>query len=597
MTLTEPHPALERTDPIHASFEIGPEAFLLDGKPFTIIAGAMHYFRVHPDDWEDRIEKARLMGLNTIETYVAWNQHAPTEDVFDTTGQLDLHRYLGLIHAAGMRAIVRPGPFICAEWDNGGLPAWLFKDPNVGIRRNEPRYLAAVERYFDHVLPILAQAQIGQGGPVIAVQIENEFGAFGHDPEYLRHLVRLTRQHGINVPLLTVDQPTDLAAGSLPELHRTASFGSRAAERLAVLREHQPTGPLMCGEFWNGWFDRWGAHHHTTSPESSAEELDTLLSMGASVNIYMFHGGTNAGFTNGANDKGIYEPTVTSYDYDAPLDEAGDPTDKYHAFREVIAKWAHVPDELPQRRKPRPSGTIEMQPTESLFSYSDRTSAWERYEELPTADDIGHYRGYLRYRTALPSGPEALLTVTEVRDRARVIADGDCIGVLARELHDTSLVIPAETRCLELLVEDMGRVNYGPRLGEAKGLIGPILLNGRELTGWDVQPVRLDLVNEIPPATMSAQPVSLGPALHRSHFSLSKPHDLFLDLSLWGKGTAWVNGYHLGRFWRRGPQRTLYIPRPVTRNEDNELLILEEEPTGATEVRLVPAADLGHTEA
>ncbi|WP_458117235.1 glycoside hydrolase family 35 protein [Arthrobacter sp. D2-10] len=578
-----------------ATFEIGEESFLLNGEPFTIIAGAMHYFRVHPGDWEDRLEKARLMGLNTIETYIAWNQHAPSEQVFDTSGQLDLARYLELIHAAGMRAIVRPGPFICAEWDNGGLPAWLFKNPEVGIRRNEPRYLAAVEQYFACILPIVAQAQIGRGGPVIAMQIENEFGAFGYDPEYLRNLVRLTRQHGIDVPLLTVDQPTDLARGSLPDLHKTASFGSRAAERLAVLREHQPTGPLMCGEFWNGWFDNWGSHHHTTSPEASATELDVLLSHGASVNIYMFHGGTNAGFTNGANDKGVYKPTVTSYDYDAPLDEAGDPTAKYHAFRAVIAKWASVPDELPTPKKVRPSGVIEMKPAESLSSYADRTSTWERYEECPSADDIGHYRGYLRYRTTLPGGPEVLLTVTEVRDRARVIADGDCIGVLARELHDKTLVVPAGTRCLEFLVEDMGRVNYGPRLGEAKGLIGPILIDGRTITGWEIQPVRFDLMFDEPPATRES-PIPLGPTLQRGHFNLTHPHDLFLDFALWGKGTAWINGYHLGRFWRRGPQHTLYVPRPVTRGGDNELLLLEEQPTGATQVHMVPTANLGHTE-
>jgi beta-galactosidase len=596
MTLAGTHLARPRTDLKGSTFSIGEESFLLNGQPFTIIAGAMHYFRVHPDDWEDRIEKARLMGLNTIETYIAWNEHAPTQDAFGMEGRLDLARYLRLIEAAGMYAIVRPGPFICAEWDNGGLPAWLFRDPEVGIRRNEPRYLAAVERYFSQILPNVADAQIGNGGPVIAVQIENEYGAFGDDPVYLRHLVRMTREQGIEVPLLTVDQPTDLAAGSLPELHRTASFGSRAAERLSVLREHQPTGPLMCGEFWNGWFDRWGAHHHTTTPEASAAELNTLLSMGASVNIYMFHGGTNAGFTNGANDKGIYEPTVTSYDYDAPLDEAGDPTPKYYAFRDVIAQWAEVPDRVPAPKGGRPTAEIELTAITGLFSASDGVSGWSSHDHLPTADEIGQYRGYLRYRTILKPGPASLLTLEEVRDRARVFADGIDIGVLARELHNEALIIPAGTHTLEFLVEDMGRINYGYRLGETKGLIGPVRLDGRELTGWDVQPVRLDLLDKMLPAT-PAPSVPLGPALHRGSFDLADAHDLFLDLSDWGKGTAWINGYHLGRFWRRGPQRTLYVPGPVTRAGANELVILEEEPTGATRAQLVSSPKLGPTEA
>jgi beta-galactosidase len=596
MTLAGTHLARPRTDLKGSTFSIGEESFLLNGQPFTIIAGAMHYFRVHPDDWEDRIEKARLMGLNTIETYIAWNEHAPTQDAFGMEGRLDLARYLRLIEAAGMNALVRPGPFICAEWDNGGLPAWLFTDPEVGIRRNEPRYLAAVEQYFAQILPTVAEAQIGNGGPVIAVQVENEYGAFGEDPAYLRHLVRMTREQGIEVPLLTVDQPTDLAAGSLPELHRTASFGSRAAERLSVLREHQPTGPLMCGEFWNGWFDRWGAHHHTTTPEASAAELNTLLSMGASVNIYMFHGGTNAGFTNGANDKGIYEPTVTSYDYDAPLDEAGDPTPKYYAFRDVIAQWAEVPDRVPAPKGGRPTGDIELTAITGLFSASDGVSGWSSHDHVATADEVGQYRGYLRYRTTLEPGPAGLLTVGEVRDRARVFADNVDVGVLSRELHDTTLVIPAGTRVLEFLVEDMGRVNYGRRLGEAKGLIGPVRFNGRELEGWDVQPVRLDLLEQMLTAT-PAPAVPLGPALHRGHFTLDQAHDLFLDLSDWGKGTAWINGYHLGRFWRRGPQRTLYVPGPITRAAANELVILEEEPTGATRARLVASADLGMIEA
>ncbi|WP_211293437.1 beta-galactosidase, partial [Amycolatopsis pretoriensis] len=258
-------------------FAIGETDFLLDGQPFRILSGALHYFRVHPDLWADRIDKARRMGLNTIETYVPWNAHAPSPDTFDLTGGLDLGRFLELIAEAGMYAIVRPGPYICAEWDNGGLPAWLFRDPAVGVRRYEPRYLAAVREYLTRVYEVVVPHQVDRGGPVLLVQVENEYGAFGDDKQYLRALADHTRASGITVPLTTVDQPDMLEAGSLDGLHRTASFGSGARERLAILRAHQPTGPLMCSEFWNGWFDHWGAHHHTTPAADAAAELDALL--------------------------------------------------------------------------------------------------------------------------------------------------------------------------------------------------------------------------------------------------------------------------------------------------------------------------------
>jgi beta-galactosidase len=345
------------------TFEIGERDFLLDGRPFQVISGALHYFRVHPDQWADRIRAARLLGLNTIETYVAWNFHAPTPDEFDLTGRRDLGRFLDLVAAEGLHAIVRPGPYICAEWDGGGLPAWLFADGAAGVRRHDPAFLAAIGDYYAHVLPVVAQRQATRGGPVLMVQVENEYGAYPGVPDderaaYLRELVRLTREQGIDVPLFTSDQADDehLARGGLPELHKTANFGSRTTERLATLRRHQRTGPLMCTEFWNGWFDSWGQIHHVTAPEDTAAELDDLLAAGASVNLYMVHGGTNPGLTNGANDKGTYLPITTSYDYDAPLAEDGAPTAKFHALRAVIAKHAPVPDELPAEPAPARRG-------------------------------------------------------------------------------------------------------------------------------------------------------------------------------------------------------------------------------------------------
>ncbi|WP_245977225.1 glycoside hydrolase family 35 protein [Cryobacterium soli] len=487
------------TPPTPGAFAIGDTDFLLNGEPFRILAGAIHYFRVHPDHWADRIHKAKLMGLNTIETYVAWNAHSPVRGTFDTVGQLDLARFLDLIAAEGMYAIVRPGPFICAEWDNGGLPGWLFADPAVGVRRNEPLYMTAVAEYFDRLLPIVASRQIDRGGPVILVQIENEYGAYGDDKDYLRALVELNRAGGITVPLTTIDQPTDqmLDDGSLPELHKTGSFGSRATERLAVLRRHQPTGPLMCAEFWNGWFDHWGAHHHTTSAEDSARELDDLLATGASVSLYMFTGGTNFGFTNGANDKGVFQPTVTSYDYDAPLSESGEVTAKYLAFREVLTRYAPVAADaalppLPEPANPAPAFDVVLDESVSLWDalpeLADTSAAWAA--ELPSMDALGQYTGFALYRSRLTPGAR-VLSFGEVRDRAQVFVDGTAVGVLQRDHHDRSLSLPPGDR-LDLLVEDQGRVNYGPRIGEDKGLIGPATLDRVDLAHWQVLPLDVD---------------------------------------------------------------------------------------------------------
>ena len=589
--------------PATRSFAIGDEHFLLDGEPFRVLAGALHYFRVHPDLWADRIHKARLMGLNTIETYVPWNEHSPSRGTFDTAAGLDLGRFLDLVAAEGMFAIVRPGPYICAEWDNGGLPGWLFTDPDVGVRRNEPLYMAAIAEYFDALLPIVAERQIDHGGPVILVQVENEYGAYGDDKDYLAALVELNRAGGITVPLTTIDQPTDqmLADGGLPGLHKTASFGSRATERLATLRRHQPTGPLMCAEFWNGWFDFWGAHHHTTGAAEAAAELDELLATGASVSLYMFHGGTNFGFTNGANDKGVYQPTVTSYDYDAPLTESGDPGEKFWAFRDVIAKYAPVPDEVPAAFSAAPAFEVALDRSislsDALASPSSSLGSWAGYDHLPTLDEIAHFRGFALYRTTLETG--GVLSFAEVRDRAQVFLDGAAVGVLSRDRHDTALVVP-HAGVLEILVEDQGRVNYGPRIGEDKGLIGPALLNGAPLDSWEVLPLAVDALPAEAtdldgPREASGRPV-VGPAFAGGSFEIDEPADLFLSTAGWGKGNAFVNGFNLGRYWSAGPGETLYVPGPLLRPGRNSVVVFETLAIADPVARFVAAPELGHTE-
>nr|WP_201469206.1 beta-galactosidase family protein [Microbacterium hydrocarbonoxydans] len=577
------------------SFSIGESDFLRDGRPHRVISGAIHYFRVHPDQWQDRIRKARLMGLNTIETYVAWNAHEPRRGEWDATGANDLGRFLDLIEEEGMDAIVRPGPYICAEWHNGGLPNWLTAGDRP-LRSSDPAFLDDVSDYLRRVYEIVAPRQIDRGGRVVLVQIENEYGAYGSDKAYLEALVSLTRDAGITVPLTTVDQPTDrmLADGSLPTLHKTGSFGSRSAERLATLREHQPSGPLMCSEFWDGWFDWWGGVHHTTDVAAAAADLDELLATGASVNIYMFHGGTNFGLTNGANHKGRYLPIVTSYDYDAPLDEAGDPTAKFFAFRDVIAKYSPVPDELPSPAAPAPVFSV---PLNAAGAWTDADASPAASAEPLSFDELEHLSALVRYDVDLPEGRGGQLVLDEVRDLAWVSVDGQPVGTLSRTRHDRALRIPAG-QTLSILVEEGGRVNYDHRLGEQKGLIGAPVLDGAALTGWHSTPLDVaEIAAEIRSrATDPSAEITTAPSAWVAEFTLDSPADLFLDTDSWGKGYAFVNGFFLGRYWRNGPQRTLFVPAPATHAGANTLVVLELEQLLTPTADFVSALALGDTE-
>ncbi|HLS62959.1 MAG TPA: beta-galactosidase family protein [Ruania sp.] len=586
------------------TFDIGPEHFLLDGRPHQIISGAMHYFRIHPDQWADRIATAKAMGLNTIETYVAWNFHSPVRGEFRTDGMADLGRYLQLVQEAGMHAIVRPGPFICAEWDNGGIPAWLLADPDVRMRRSEPRYLAAVREYFEALLPIIAPLQVDRGGPVLMLQVENEYGAYGDDAAYLRTLVDLFRSGDITVPLFTCDQASEamLTRGGLPELHKTATFGSRSLERLAVLRRHQPTGPLMCMEYWNGWFDAWGEDHHVTDPAGTAADLAELLASGASVNIYMAHGGTNFGLTNGANHKGSYRPTITSYDYDAPIAEDGTGTAKLDALQAVLRTHRGLEAQPVARRHPAPELRVD-QPTAvvPLWALVEELTDWQQHQHPPTHEQLGAMSGFTLYRTVADLSDGAVLTVEEVRDRAQVFCDRAPVGVLDRSEHARALVLPPASphALVEILVEDQGRVNYGPRIGEAKGLVGPVLLGGTPLTDWQATPLPIEdwaqrLRAGEPPAAARPRggaPAAAGlpgPALVVWDVPRSEPADLFLDTVGWGKGLAWFNGWNLGRYWGKGPQQTLYVPAPVTGTGTDRLVALELLATTDAAARFVP---------
>ena len=582
-----------------AVLDITEDGFALDGRPFRIVSGGLHYFRVHPAQWADRLRKARLMGLNTIDTYVPWNLHEPRPASFTFDGILDLGAFLDQAAAEGLHILLRPGPYICGEWEGGGLPSWLLAEPGMELRSTEAGFLAAVARSPDALLPIVLPRMGTRGGTILAVQVENEYGAYGTDTAYMKRLSEALVSRGIDVPLFTSDQPGDLAAGSLPGVLSTANFGGKVATSLAALRAQQPTGPLMCAEFWNGWFDHWGGIHSVRSADDAGAALDEILAAGASVNFYMFHGGTNFGFTNGANDKGTYRATVTSYDYDSPLDEAGDVTEKYRRFRSVIGKYETVPEEEPPAPGPKlPPVSVELTSRAPLFENVDVLGAVRGSASPLTMEELGQAFGFVLYEADLPAAGPAALGFEQIADRAQVFVDDSPVGVLERERHEHVLTfsVPRAGARLRVLVENLGRVNYGAKLADRKGLIGAVTLDGAPLTGWTSRPVPLASADLAELRFGAAEGAVVGPVFHRGVFTVDEPMDTFLHLDGWTKGVAWINGFNLGRYWSRGPQGSLYVPGPVLRPGENELVVFELHGTRASVAELRPVPELGPTE-
>ncbi|MFG2494704.1 beta-galactosidase [Streptomyces caniferus] len=578
-------------------FEVGERDFVLDGRPVRLLSGALHYFRVHEAQWDHRLAMLRAMGLNCVETYVPWNLHEPRPGEFRDPEALG--RFLDVVRAAGLWAIVRPGPYICAEWENGGLPQWLTGPLGRRVRTRDAAYLRAVDAWFERLLPQVVARQCtavsGPGGPgdgpVIMVQAENEYGSYGSDGVYLAHLVGRLRALGVRVPLFTSDGPEEhmLSGGSVPGVPATANFGSGAREALAVLRRHQPRGPLMCMEFWCGWFAHWGQTQAPRAPEDAAAALREILECGASVNIYMAHGGTNFGGWAGANragelHDGELRSTVTSYDYGAPVDERGRPTEKFWRFREVLAEWADGP--LP--RVPEPLRVLA-EPARAVVE--EWAGAGEVMAALggaeveggapATFEELGVDRGVVRYRVEVP-GPRGArpLRVRGLRDRAVVWVDGVRGPVVDTE--DAVLGEVAGPASVEVWVASLGRVNYGPRLGEPKGITGGLLHERQFLHGVRSRGLRLDAVEEagaLAKVPFRAVEGAAGePGLYRGTVTVAgRPGDADLALPGWSHGFAWINGFCLGRYWDLGPQRTLYVPGPVLREGVNELLLWEWE--------------------
>lgn len=572
--------------------------FKMDGKSFRIYSGSMHYFRIMPEYWEDRLRKLKAAGFNTVETYVCWNMHEPRKGEFDFTGRFDIRRFIKTAQEVGLYAIVRPGPYICAEWDFGGLPAWLLKDRNMRLRCAYPEYLQHVSDFYHRLFEEIGDLQQSEGGNIIAMQIENEYGSYGNDKEYLRYIEKLMLDCGTKVMLFTSDGDDNsmLSGGTLPDVFKTLNFGSRASEIFNAMDRFHENTPKMCTEFWCGWFDHWGEEHHTRGSDSVAGEIKDFLDIDASFNFYMFHGGTNFGFTAGANCYEEYQPTVTSYDYCALLTEWGDYTPAYYAVRELLLKAQNLPEtELPASPELQTIGKVELDESTSLMSNFDNLGERHCVPLPESMEYFGQNSGMIYYETKLEQiyDPREL-RVANVHDTAYIYIDGEHKATIDR--RDENKVAGYDTfnfdGCTDgctigVLVDAMGRVNYGEHLYDRKG-IDAIRYGNQNLMGYDVVTLPLDNPEKIDFSLEGGK----YPLFMRGHFKAQSQNDCFVHLDGFKKGCVYINGFNIGRYWEIGPQRALYIPGVLLKDE-NEIIVLELEGCEKAEVEITAEPDLG----
>ena len=561
------------------TFAIGDTDFLLDGKPHVIRCGEIHFPRVPREYWQHRLQMCRAMGLNTVCVYLFWNYHEWEEGKFNWTGQADVAEFCRLAQAEGLWVILRPGPYSCAEWEMGGLPWWLLKQEGIQLRTTDPRFLKPATRYLQEVGRVLAPLQITRGGPLLMVQVENEYGSYGKDSEYMGALRHALVDAGFEVPLFACNPTNDLSKGFRPDLFQVVNFGAGGAQRgFEALRKIQPTGPLMNGEYYPGWFDTWGRKHRTGSNAPVVADLEYMLSHRHSFSLYMAHGGTSFGLWSGADRP--FSPDCSSYDYDAPISEAGWRTPKFDAFRAVFKKHLQPGEALTEPPSANPVITIP------AFSLTESSPVLQNLPaSLPSPqpasmERLNLSRGLILYRCELPAGGEAVLSVNEVHDFAWLFLDGKPAGVMDRRSKRYKIDLPARSHAsrLDILVEAVGRVNFGAEVHDRKGLIAPVSITtgagpGIEVLGWENIPLPLD-EDALSRIHYSLTQVS-GPAWWRGRFTLSRTGDTFLDLRTWGKGVVWVNGHCLGRFWNIGPTQTMYLPGPWLKEGENDIIVLD----------------------
>ncbi len=554
-----------------------------------VYSGAIHYFRVPKEYWYDRLLKLKAMGLNTVETYVAWNAHEKEEGVFDFSGDNDIRKFIETARDLGLYCIVRPGPYICAEWDFGGFPAYLLKDRNIVLRALESTYMAYVKRYLTRLFEEIKDLQISRGGNIIAMQVENEYGSYGRDKEYLEELKKIYVDCGIDCTLFTSDGETrnHLSGGGLKDELMVANFGSNPQKKFKDLKELQPNKPLMCGEFWCGWFTNYGGNYNAGSSASEvAKYLKDFIDMDANFNFYMFHGGTNFGFTAGANCYARFTPDVASYDYGAPLTEWGDYTEKYHKCRKVLLEKQGIEGiSLPPSPKTFAYDSVKLNASISLKEALAKGQIGKTYQShiLYPMEHYSQNQGYIVYSTEIEGNySDTVLTLNGVHDVAYVYINGEKKGVFNRldvdyykggtDTYEVKISAFSGKIKVDILVEALGRVNYGDKIYDRKG-IESVKIAGQLVYNWTVRCLSFEDIENL---TFGRYENVDEPKFLKGNFKVEEKSDTFIDLNGFTKGVVFINGKNLGRYWNIGPQRTFYIPAPYLK-EDNEVVIFELE--------------------
>ncbi|WP_143310435.1 glycoside hydrolase family 35 protein [Chitinophaga vietnamensis] len=572
------------------TFALSKTEFLLDGKPFQMISGEMHPARIPHEYWRHRIKMAKAMGCNTIAAYVFWNYHETTKGQFDfSTGNHNIAEFIKIAQEEGMWVLLRPGPYVCAEWEFGGLPPYLLQTPDIKVRCLDPHYMEAVERYVQHLAAEVKPLLVTNGGPVVMMQIENEYGSYGNDKQYLYTLKDLWVKNGINIPFYTADGATAymLEAGGVPGAAIGLDSGG-SEEDFAAAKKQNPDVPAFSSESYPGWLTHWGEPWQRPGIDGISKEVKFLMDTKRSFNLYVVHGGTNFGYTAGANSGGKgYEPDVTSYDYDAPINEQGNATPKYQALRQLIGSYLPKGKQLPPVPAPVPTISIPGFTLKPFTSVWDHLPAPVRSPQPKPFEAYGQDYGFMLYKTTLIGHKSGKLVIRDLHDYATVFLNGQFIGSLDRRLGEQSINLPktdVKDPVLEILVEGMGRINFAEALIDRKGITDRVVLNGMTLMNWDVYslPMQEKFVQSL--TLSSGHPAKKG-QFFKASFQLSNTGDTYIDMSAFKKGIVWVNGHNLGRYWEIGPQRSLYCPAPWLKKGENEIIVFDLLQENAADVK------------
>lgn len=566
------------------TFKVGDKTFFLNEKPFVIKAAELHYPRIPQEYWEQRIEATKALGMNAICLYVFWNYHEPQKGEFDFTGQKDIATFCRLAQKHGMYVIVRPGPYVCAEWEMGGLPWWLLQKQDIKLREQDPYFMERTKIFMNEVGKQLADLQITRGGNIIMVQVENEYGSFGTDKPYIAEIRDIVKKAGFSdVPLFQCDWNSNFENNALDDLIWTINFGTGANidDQFSRLKELRPNTPLMCSEFWSGWFDHWGAKHETRSGEVLVKSLKEMLDQNISFSLYMTHGGTSFGHWGGANFPN-FSPTTTSYDYDAPIGESGNFTPKYYEVRNLLKDYVEEGSSLPPIPDSIPTIAIPAFQLTEVAPLFDNLPKPKFSETVKSMEFFDQGWGSILYRTTLKaSTEEQTLILTEAHDWTQIFINGKHISTLSRMKGEGTAIIPAlkEDAQLDILVEAMGRMNFGKGIYDWKGITEKVEIKNKkgiqQLYNWEIYNIPVDYeFAEDKQYVKISHPIA-QPAYYKGTFELSEIGDTFFNLSNWGKGMVWVNGYAIGRFWEIGPQQTLYMPGCWLKKGENEIIILD----------------------